>query len=124
MKLPYIKLLTENGRFVELPLIEVWLSPKICYLCLVDSGAEFCCFHGKVGEALGLDIKKGKIIKIRGVSGKEFSAYLHKIKIKIGRQDYETEVSFSYGLGTPFGVLGRERFFNLFKVCSIIPKEK
>lgn len=116
MKFKYIKLLTTNGKFVELPLIEIGLN-NLYYLCLIDSGAEFCYFHGEIGEKLGLNVRKGKVIKSRGITAHEFIAYLHKIKIKIGGRDHEIEVGFSYELGTPFGILGREGFFNLFKIC-------
>jgi len=116
MKFKYIKLLTANGKFVELPLIEIKLN-NIYYLCLVDSGAEFSYFHGEIGEKLGLNVRDGKVIKSRGITGDEFTGYFHKIKVKIGGWDYEVEVGFSYKLGTPFGILGREGFFNLFKVC-------
>ena len=94
------------------------------YLCLVDSGAEFCYFHGKIGELLGLKIKEGKEIKSKGITGHQFTAYLHKIKLKIGGWSYEIEVAFSYDLGTPFGILGREGFFNLFKICFHHPKKE
>jgi len=116
MKFYYPKLPTRNGKFVELPLIDITL-PFGRYLCLVDSGAELCYFHGKIGELLGLKVRDGKEIKSRGITGEQFVAYLHKIKVKIGGWDYEIEVGFSYELGTPFGILGREGFFNLFKIC-------
>jgi len=95
MKFKYIKLLTTNGKFVELPLIEIGLN-NLYYLCLIDSGAEFCYFHGKIGELLGLNVKQGREIKSRGITGDDFTAYLHKIRIKIGGWDYEIEVGFSY----------------------------
>lgn len=116
MKFKYIKLLTKERKFVELPLIEIRLN-NLYYLCLVDSGAEFCCFHGEIGERLGLKVREGREIKIRGITGEEAKAYFHKIKIKIRNREYQIAVGFSYQLGTPFGILGREGFFNLFEVC-------
>ncbi len=116
MKFSYIKVPAREGRFVELPLIEICF-PFGRYLCLVDSGAEFCYFHGKIGEILGLDVKTGKTIRSWGILGKEFVGYFHKVTIKIGGWDYEIEAVFSYELGTPFGILGREGFFSLFKIC-------
>ena len=116
MKFEYIKLLTQNGKFIELPLIEIRFN-NLYYLCLVDSGAEFCCFHGEIGERLGLRVKEGREMKIRGITGEEATAYFHKIKMKIRNREYQIAVCFSYELGTPFGILGREGFFSLFKVC-------
>jgi len=123
MKFKYIKLLTKEGKFIELPLIEIRLN-NLHYLCLVDSGAEFCYFHGEIGEKLGLDVRNGEIMKSRGITGSEFTAYLHKIRFKIGSWDFEAKVSFSYELGVPFGILGREGFFSLFKVYFNHPKKE
>lgn len=81
MKFKYVKLPAEEGKFVELPLIAL-AFPFGSYFCLIDSGADFCVFHGKIGEMLGLDVRKG-----------------------------------SYELGVPFGILGREGFFDFFKIC-------
>ena len=116
MKFSYIKLPAKEGKFIELPLIDVTF-PFGCYFCLVDSGADFCYFHGKIGEMLGLDVKRGEVMKSWGITGKEFTIYLHKIKFKIGGWDFGVKVGFSYELGVPFGILGREGFFSLFKVC-------
>lgn len=116
MKFPYVKLPAKKGKFVELPLIKIGL-PFGYHYCLVDSGADFCHFHGKIGESFGLNIKKGKAMKGRGITGNEFTSYFHKVKLNIGGWEHEVEVGFSYELGTPFGILGREGFFSLFKVC-------
>lgn len=122
MKFSYVKLPTKQGKFVELPLIDI-IFPFGRYFCLVDSGAEFCYFHAKIGEILGLKIKEGRVISSRGITGGEFTAHFHTVNIKIGGWDYEIEAGFSYELGTPFGILGREGFFNLFKVCFSHPKK-
>ena len=123
MKFGYVKLPAKDGKFIELPLVEVTLDFGR-YFCLVDSGADFCYFHGKIGELLGLDIESGEIMEGRGITGQEFKVYLHKIKFKIGGWDYEAKIGFSYELGVPFGILGREGFFNLFKVCFDHPKKE
>jgi hypothetical protein len=94
MKFQYIKLLTKEGKFIELPLIEIGLN-NLYYLCLVDSGAEFCCFHGEIGKRLGLRVEEGREMKIRGITGEEATAYFHKIKTKIRNQEYQIEAGFS-----------------------------
>ena len=45
------------------PVIPIKLKNKdleIGYEVLVDSGADFCVFDAQVGEAIGIDVKKGK----------------------------------------------------------------
>ena len=46
------------------PVIEIKLKSNsniLRYEVLVDSGADFCIFSSEAGEALGLNIKKGKM---------------------------------------------------------------
>ena len=40
------------------------------YEVLVDSGADLSIFHADIGEALGIDVKKGKPQEVFGVGGK------------------------------------------------------
>lgn len=124
MKFSYVKLPVKEGKSIELPLIKIGLPSGIYYYCLVDSGADFCHIHGKIGESFGLDIKKGEIKKSRGITGHEFTNYFHKVKLNIGGWEHEVKVGFSYELGTPFGILGREGFFSLFKVCFDHPERE
>ena len=123
MKFSYVKLPAKEGKFIELPLIDITF-PFGRYFCLVDSGADFCYFHAKIGEILGLNVKSGEVKKSRGITGDEFIIYLHKIQFKIGGWDFEAGIGFSYELGVPFGILGREGFFSLFKVCFNHPKKE
>lgn len=57
----------------------VGISRKFSYLVLIDSGADYCVFHAKVGELLGLDIKSGKLVTFYGTSGQPQVAYFHWI---------------------------------------------
>ena len=49
------------------PVIQIILKHKgnvIGYNVLVDSGADICFFDQSIGEAIGLDIKSGKIREV------------------------------------------------------------
>lgn len=124
MKFKYWKLPAGEKPSIPLPIIEVELMTKFGffnYPCLIDSGADWCFWHAKeIGEdLLSLNIREGeKIKKVRGITGAELEAYLHKIKFKIGGWEYEEKIAFAYNLNVPFGILGRQGFFNLFReVC-------
>lgn len=39
------------------------------YLVLIDSGADYCLFHGGVGDNLGIKVKEGKQLVFYGTSG-------------------------------------------------------
>lgn len=131
MKFQYWKFPDRQKAVVSLPIIEVNLFAKdgggrFNYPCLVDSGADYCFFHAReIGRGLlGLDIEKGeKLERIKGITGAELEAYLHVITYQIGGWDFKTKIAFSYNLGSPFGVLGREGFFEFFKVCIEHRKE-
>lgn len=103
-------------KFVSLPLLEIGF-PKINCMFLVDSGADYCYLPASIGEALGINIESGEKRESKGITGKSFTAYFHTINCKIGGWDHKIEMGFSYNLGVPFGILGRNNFFDLFKVC-------
>ena len=105
-----------EANFVSLPLLEIGLS-KGNFMCLVDSGADYCYFPAAIGEALDINVKDGEKRESKGITGTPFTAYFHAIDCKIGGRDYKVKIGFSYDLGVPFGILGREEFFSLFKVC-------
>ena len=117
MKFKYIKMMARGQfNFVSLPLFEVGL-PSANFIFLVDSGADYCYLPASVGEALGIDVKRGEKRESKGITGTPFIAYFHTINCQIGGWDYKMKIGFSYDLGVPFGILGRENFFDYFKVC-------
>ncbi len=89
------------------------------YEVLVDSGADLCIFHAEIGEALGLDIKKGKPQEVFGIGGKASIFYLHKITIVVGGWSREIEAGFMPSVSgnvMQYGVVGQKGFFDLFVV--------
>ena len=94
------------------------------YLVLIDSGADYCIFHGTIGEQLGLDIKSGKELTFYGTSGEPQKAYFHMISFKIGGNLHKCEVGFSYDMEKlAYGLLGQEGFFNKWMVKFEYQKE-
>lgn len=94
---------------------------SIGYDCIVDSGADCCLFHWEIGEEiLGLDVKKGaKLPKIKGLTGDTATVYFHTVRFKIkGWGIDEAYVGFieKGKLGTKYGILGQEGFFDIFQV--------
>lgn len=128
MKFPYKKLPTSKGKHLSVPIIDVGIKiPKrlgmLFYNCLVDSGADRTYFHGDLARAYGLNVEDGEPSRGIGIAGQTFVAYKHKFKYNIGGIDIEDTIYFSDDLGTPFGILGREGFFNHFKICFDQRKE-
>jgi hypothetical protein len=94
----------------------------ICH-SLVDSGADFTCFHGLIGEAIGVEVEKGKKQPFSGVIKRGGIAFIHPLVIEVNGVGGEVLVGFSYELATPSrGFLGQRGFFELFKVGFNYPK--
>lgn len=112
------------------PVIEIKLksnSNTLRYEVLVDSGADFCIFSSEAGEAIGLDIKKGKPREVFGVGGKASLYYLHKVNIEIGGWTHEIEAGFMpdvAGKTMPYGLVGQKGFFENFIVKFDLQKEE
>lgn len=118
----------KSGKEVELfrptvPIIIVYKgSPSWDFQALVDSGSDRNLFPAKIGESVGIDVKKGKVMPIRGIGSHDIVAYTHKVKILIGSCSFEAEVDFSYEQQSP--LLGRCGFFDAFKNISFGEKRK
>lgn len=80
---------------------------------LVDSGAARNLLPAAFGIQIGIDIKKGRLVKLLGIGDIEVTAFTHKIKMYLGLHFFETEADFSFEQKIP--LLGRHGFFNLFQ---------
>lgn len=81
-------------------------------------------FHGLIGEALGLNIRAGKIQPFRGITAGGAKAYIHQLVLEVSGVGGKIPVGFSYDLTTPFrGFLGERGFFELFKVSFNFPQK-
>ena len=100
------------------PVIPVTLinnGKRIKYLCLIDSGADLCIFHAEIGEQIGVEVEKGKLLDFSGISASNMKAYFHDIRIDVGGYEFDCYAGFSRDLDRlPYGVLGQQGFFDLF----------
>jgi len=97
------------------------------YEVLVDSGADFCIFDAEIGEALGIDIKKGTPQEVFGVGGKASIYFLHKLDINIGGWVYTISAGFMpnvAGRVMPYGLVGQRGFFEHLIVKFDLKKEE
>jgi hypothetical protein len=115
MKFKYKKLAPNFFR----PIIPVTLkfnNKSIQYEALVDSGADMCAFPAEIGELLGIDILRGKIADLTGVTGKSEKMYYHPITIEIGGNETRIEAGFTYSQNFSHGFLGQRGIFNIYSV--------
>lgn len=125
MKFPYFKLPTadRHAKFIAVPWIPVTIKAndkKQRFLMLVDSGADNCIFDRDVANILGINIENGEQIKTGGIGGSASVYYFDNIYINVGGTEIKTRCGFIDGNlvdGKIAGVLGRQGFFEHFKVC-------
>lgn len=104
-EVPYIPIEINNGN----KWYSVW--------AFVDSGATYSVFEATDAKRLGIDLFKGKKRMVKVGDGSFIPIYLHKILMRIGREEFIAEISFSEQLGVGFNLLGRKDIFEFFQVC-------
>lgn len=83
----------------------------------VDSGASYSILKAEEAVRLGIAIHKGKKISVTVGSGEKISVFLHKLKIKIGKEELIAIIGFSKELRIELNLIGRKDIFETFKVC-------
>lgn len=82
---------------------------------LIDSGATISVFRDDVALNLGLELEKGKEIWLGGVGG-HIKGYIHKVKMEVAGKIFLCPIVFSREYLVSFNLLGREAFFEKFKI--------
>lgn len=132
MKFPYFKLPDpdKTKKFLIFPWIPVSINANDksrTFLMLVDSGADTCIFDRDIADFLGINIFKGKKVKTGGIGGNALIYYFDNIFINVGGKEIKIRCGFINGNligGKIGGLLGREGFFQNFKVCMNEKKKK
>lgn len=83
----------------------------------VDSGAIYSIFRQSVGERIGLEIDKGRLIYSQVGDGGFIPVYLHELDIQLGPKIFQATIGFSEKLGIGFNILGRTGVFDRFIIC-------
>lgn len=100
-----------------IPLTILYKSRFVQYQALLDSGADYNVFHADIADYLGIDLTKGKTIRITGIGGDSIKGYQHKVEIKIGINLIKTTIVFSRQIpNNATAVLGNQGFFDHFTV--------
>jgi len=100
---------------------------SIGYEVLVDSGADLCIFDAEIGEAIGINVKKGIPKEVFGVGGKASIYYLHKVEIVVGGWVYKIDAGFMPNVAgkiMQYGLVGQNGFFSNFIVRFDLLKEE
>lgn len=125
MKFSYFKLPNKDPKkkSLSVPWIPVSIKANDAekkFLMLVDSGADNCILDKDVAGFLGINIYDGECIKTGGIAEEADIYYFNDIYINVGGEEIKTKCGFKDGYlmnGWIAGVLGRQGFFEHFKVC-------
>lgn len=124
MKFPYVKLRHKDPhqKYILAPWIPINFQAhdeNYEIFALVDSGADFCIFDKGVAQFLHINIESGKLLKTGGLSGNSDVYYFDNIWMTVGGHQIKVIAGFVPGNladGSISGILGRQGFFEYFKV--------
>ena len=106
---------------------------KILYpLGLIDSGSDITFIDHELGEELGINIKKGKLVEVMGVGGGIIKIYFHRISFilhdgsKAKPIKYDSFAGFSYSefpksIPQQTAILGTAGFFDQVNINFMYP---
>lgn len=117
-KIPYKNTLYENFGFVQDPKVTFPLKTVRGYedtTFLLDSGAVVSTMPLQAAHDTGVDLTKAKRITLQGFSGVPAFAYLDKVTIKIGDEEYDLPATFTESSTTTY-ILGRKGLFDDFTI--------
>jgi len=106
-----------NGSeyYPVVPVVFVVGKKRIRTQALIDSGATISVFGEETAENLGVKIEKGEKTILGGVGGR-IIGYIHKLRLRVAGKDFICPIVFSREYLVSFNLLGREEFFQRFKI--------
>ncbi len=114
MEFPYKQI--GNKFYPIIPLILTKGNLKEHTFALIDSGGEVSIFNVSVANKLGINFRATSDFRyMQGIVGK-LLVYLHTIGIKINEKEIICKIGFSPDYHASFNLLGRQGFFENFKI--------
>lgn len=117
---PYGIKFQENGRIETFPAVEISVligreKTGIRAIFHIDSGATTSILPKSDADFLGIDVKAGKRILVRGISNESLIGYRHLINIQLNQLKMKIPVIFVENVFVP-RILGREGLFSQFGI--------
>lgn len=110
----------ESGDLSIFPAATIQFSSKdgdrLSLVALIDSGATISGMPKHIASLLGINLKKGKPLRVFGVHGTYVRAWRHDISVQVGKNILKLPVAFLDNEHAP-RVLGREGIFDHFTVA-------
>lgn len=105
-----------SGQFFPVIPLKIFRGKKFLpTIALVDSGATISIFRPDIAKYLGIEIETGKEIFLGGVGGR-IKGYVHNLETIVGNKKLLLPMVFSSEYHVSFNLLGRNTFFNNFRI--------
>ncbi len=102
--------------YPAIPIIILSKGKKIEIHAIIDSGSEVSLFDRELAKRLEIDYRLTKDIRyMGGVSGR-LLVYVHQLEISVGNKTFPCKIGFSDERTTSHNLLGRQGFFENFRI--------
>jgi len=116
---PYGITLREGGTIDIFPAAEIKVQSKegewLSVFLLIDSGAAISALPRSDASFLGIDVARGGVTYVSGVSGQPIKGWAHHLNIRFGNHTMNLPFVFLDNPNTP-RVLGRAGLFGKFSI--------
>jgi predicted aspartyl protease len=114
---PYRRLIHEVFGEIKIPSVELILKnmKEVRIYAIVDSGAVISLFPKSICDLLGLKYEEGKKASLISATCEEIPVRIHRVKIGIGRIEFDARVGFSEVEKVPH-LLGRLDVFDKVEI--------
>jgi len=108
--------LTLRGKHYPLIPIRLYYGDNaIKTYALVDSGSTLSVFRAEIADSLELRLEDGEKIALQSANA-PLMVYAHRLQAVVEGESFELRVGFARDLLTSFNILGREGFFERFRI--------
>ena len=106
----------KGKSYPAIPVTLLSKGKRIEIYTIIDSGSEVSLFDKELAKRLGINYRLTKDIRyMGGVSGR-LLVYVHQLDISIGGRTFPCKIGFSDERTTSHNLLGRQGFFENFKI--------
>ncbi len=117
---PFLPAETDEGTVFR-PIIRVrveYLGKVMFLLFLIDSGSDISLLGTDVAKELGMNFDEGRKKEVRGIHGHKIQCVEKKVLLSVPGFDapFESALYIARELKLPHNLLGRDNFFNQFRV--------
>lgn len=113
LKFPYLTL--RGRRYPLIPLRIFFMEATVRTYALADSGSTLSVFRAEIADSLGLKVEDGEEMVLQSANASR-KVFVHRLGAEVEGESFNLRIGFTRDLLTSFNILGREGFFERFRV--------